>query len=364
MADAVACKPHGIATDMQDIERIGSGANNYLPQIDGLRAIAVLAVLIHHWLSPAWPVGHWGVRLFFVISGYLITKAIVDLKTAGIGLWPAARRFFVRRTLRLFPAYYLAVVVGALFYADVREQWPWYIGYLTNILMAVEQRWIALTPTWSLAVEEQFYLAWFFAVMLAGARLRLVLLAAMVVAAPLVRLDAVAQGNEFLNLTLWAQFDALAAGALLFEAERRGWRLPVRWRPTLTFLSIGAAALLLALLHPALADFAGLLMLALPAWLAREGFDGMAGRVLSHPVVTQLGKISYGIYLYHMLTPALLEWLGSVLPGFWRVLAAGAWPAFVLRTAATLILAQLSYRHFEQPIRNSRLGRRLAFGAT
>lgn len=332
----------------------------YLPEIDGLRAVAVLAVLVHHWLSPAWPVGHWGVRLFFVISGYLITQAIVDLKGSGHGLWPAARSFFVRRTLRLFPAYYLAVLVGALFYADVRNHWPWYAAYLTNLLMAIEQRWVALTPTWSLAVEEQFYLAWFFIVMCTGTRLRLLLLVAMVAAAPLVRLDATAQGNEFLRLTLWAQFDALAAGALLFEAERRGWRLPARWNPAWVFVAAGALAIVLAQLSPAVADAGGLLMFALAVWLARDGFGGAPGRLLGHPVAVHLGKISYGLYLYHMLAPALLEWLGAAVPGFWRLLSWGPWTTFLLRLAITLAAAQLSYRYFEQPIRNSRIGKRLA----
>lgn len=333
---------------------------SYLPQIDGLRAIAVLAVLVYHWLSPAWPVGEWGVRLFFVISGYLITKTLVDLRARGTGLWPAARHFFVRRTLRLFPAYYLVLAIGALMYADVREHWPWYVAYASNLLMAIEQRWISLTPTWSLALEEQFYLAWFFAVMLTGTRLRLLLLLAMLAIAPWSRHEATAMGNEFLRLALWSQFDALAAGALLFEFERRGWRTPASLGPSVQYLLVGLLALLLSLAVPALRDHAGLLMLALAVWYARSGFDSFAGAALRHPLMLHLGKISYGIYLYHIVAPNLLEWVAATVPGFWRVLASSVWVEFGLRTVLTLALAQVSYRYFEQPIRNSHIGRKWA----
>ncbi len=331
-----------------------------MPQMDGLRAIAVLAVLYHHWLSPAWPVGHWGVRLFFVISGYLITKSIIELKHRGTPLWPAARRFFVRRSLRLFPAYYLTVLVGALLYSDVRDLWPWYVAYLSNILMLIEQRWIALTPSWSLAVEEQFYLVWFFVVMLVGRRTRLVLMLAMVVAAPLLRHDALSRDNVFSILTLWGQCDALAAGALLYEAERSGWRLPGPIRPTLAFAAIAFAALCIAWLMPPLASVAALGVFASAVWLARAGFDGPAGSALSHRWVVQLGKISYGIYLYHMVVPTLLDWLAAGVPGLWRLLTPETWSAFVLRSAATLAVAQLSFQYFEQPIRHSRFGARMA----
>lgn len=331
-----------------------------MPQMDGLRAIAVLAVLVHHWLTPVWPVGHWGVRLFFVISGYLITKSIIDLKHRRIGLWPAARRFFVRRSLRLFPAYYLTVLIGAAFFEEVRDQWPWYAGYLTNMLMAIEQRWIPLTPSWSLAVEEQFYLAWFFVVMSVDRRPRIVLLLAMLLLAPTLRYAALASGNQFMLLTLWSQFDALAAGALLFEAERNGWRFPLGHRPTLAFMGAGLLGLLAAWLLPALADAAALAMLALAVWLSREGFDTLAGTLLRHPWLVQLGKISYGVYLYHMVVPVLLDWMASGIPGLWRMLVPDTWPAFGIRTVVTLALAQLSFRYFEQPVRHSQLGSRWA----
>ena len=323
----------------------------------------MLAVLVHHWLYPVWPVGHWGVRLFFVISGYLITRTIVGFKAQGWAMWPAARHFFVRRSLRLFPAYYLTVLLGAGLFAEVRQLWPWYVGYLSNLLMALDQRWVALTPSWSLALEEQFYLLWFFVVMLIGHRARLLLLLALLLVAPLVRHDAVARHNLFLLLNLPAQVDALAAGALLFEAERRGWRWPRAMRPSGVFLGAGGVALVLTTASDRLADPAGLLLLSLAVWLARDGFEGLPGRVLGHPVATGLGKISYGIYLYHMVAPALLEWLGASLPGFWHVLTWGLWPTFALRTATTLCLAQLSFRFIEQPARDSSLGRRLAGSA-
>jgi peptidoglycan/LPS O-acetylase OafA/YrhL len=131
-------------------------------------------------------------------------------------------------------------------------------------------------------------------------------------------------------------------------------------RPTLAFAAVASAALCMAWLLPPLASVAALVVFASGVWLVRAGFDGPAGAALSHRWVVQLGKISYGVYLYHMVVPTLLDWLATGVPGLWRVLTPDTWSAFVLRSAATLTVAQLSFQYFEQPIRHSRFGARMA----
>jgi len=90
-------------------------AADYLPQLDGLRAITVLAVMFHHFILDG-PWGHWGVYLFFVLSGFLITRLLIDARDKCLGLgrprWFAFRQFYVRRFLRIFPVYYVGLAVA------------------------------------------------------------------------------------------------------------------------------------------------------------------------------------------------------------------------------------------------------------
>src|SRR5689334_23327640 len=200
---------------------------NYMPQLDGLRAFAVASVLVFHWFKPSIALGEWGVTVFFVLSGYLITRNIVALKAAGLPVATAARVFFVRRTLRLFPAYYLTLLLGALLFEDVRREWVWYVAYASNFLLELRQHPIAMTPTWSLAVEEQFYIVWFLLVMIVPARRLPWLMALLIVIAPLLRFASLGGSHPMVGTwTLWARCDALLLGAFLARLEDDGRALP------------------------------------------------------------------------------------------------------------------------------------------
>ena len=137
---------------------IAANKPHYMPQLDSLRAISVLAVLVQHWYGGRFPIGSWGVTVFFVISGYLITQSILRLRDTGLSVPTAALDFFAKRSPRLFPAYYLVLAVGTARYPELRADWPWYAFYLSNYLLDIRQAFSTYTPTWSLAVEEQFYL--------------------------------------------------------------------------------------------------------------------------------------------------------------------------------------------------------------
>lgn len=334
----------------------------YMPQMDGLRAVAVIAVLVHHWFNLDGPVGSWGVTLFFVISGYLITKTICRLRMDGVPLAAAGRSFFVRRSLRLFPAYYLVVCIGLILNEEMRRDWTWYVTYASNILLLVRQRWIELTPSWSLAVEEQFYLVWFFTVMIISrSRLSAVLLV-LAVTAPATRGFYLSQGDEFGKYTLWAQCDALAAGAFIFVLERAARKLPVNsTAAAVIFLflvvsnSLGGA--LNHWIHM-LDQILFIIFAAYVVWGARQGFQGLVGRFLSHRAIVHLGKVSYGVYLYHMLTPRIGDLTGlSNIAGIWRLFTPETVHGFVVHCAITVAIATVSFRYFESPIRYS-MGRR------
>src|SRR6266699_4069882 len=144
----------------------------YIPQFDGLRGLAILSVLIGHsgFLEALPHAGMleytlFGVNLFFVLSGFLITGILTDSK----GSQHYFRNFYARRALRIWPLYYLvlfvAFVVGPLFAPSMRPTavsvWPAFVFYVQNIVFANRGTYpFGLGATWSLAVEEQFYLTW------------------------------------------------------------------------------------------------------------------------------------------------------------------------------------------------------------
>ncbi len=219
----------------------------HAPALDGLRGIAILLVLFHHFfvLKPATAVddvlaqgpyvGWAGVDLFFVLSGFLITGILIDAR----GSERYFSSFYARRTLRIFPLYYLIAFLSLIvlpafpFAYDLlvglgapREQWPYWL-YLTNFAVAERERFIhgILDVTWSLAIEEQFYLAWAVVVWLCPTRLLGPLCAALIVAVAGARIWALAAGATAIDVYVLTPYraDGLATGALLAWAMRRGW---------------------------------------------------------------------------------------------------------------------------------------------
>jgi peptidoglycan/LPS O-acetylase OafA/YrhL len=184
----------------------------HVPALDGLRAIAVLMVLLchfqlatPHWIWRVLHQGGFGVYLFFVLSGFLITRILLSEKNK-----PAYfRNFYARRTLRIFPLYYgvlalqfwvlLPIFPTPRILADAHYQgWLWAYGY--NILTAVKGHfvfssdWMWLGHFWSLAVEEQFYVVWPFIVLALGRETLLKLCIGIVALTPILRLVFYAAG--------------------------------------------------------------------------------------------------------------------------------------------------------------------------
>ena len=136
-----------------------------MPQLDSLRAVAVGCVMLLHF--PAGEAfGRYlpldlGVELFFVISGFLITGIVLKgAKTINF-----IENFYLRRALRLFPLYYIVVIMLTTYSHQMREAFAYYALYGVNIWVVKNQTWGIATHFWSLSVEEQFYLIWPFAVL-------------------------------------------------------------------------------------------------------------------------------------------------------------------------------------------------------
>ncbi|MCU7817014.1 MAG: acyltransferase [Candidatus Thiodiazotropha sp. (ex Rostrolucina anterorostrata)] len=348
--------------------RVGA-RDTYWVQLDGLRAFAVMAVMVHHFLEGPGELGHFPVRLFFVLSGFLITGILLNCRRLAEGgvqsKGYSIRQFYARRFLRIFPLYYMVIVVAwSMGVSDVREALFWHLSYLSNFYFARIGWYPAATAhLWSLSVEEQFYLLWPAVVLFVPGRWLLRTFVLMIAVGNAFRLLALLVGMNWVYLTVStpSSFDSLAMGALLAYLCQKDGGNP-RWQSYLStagrwvactgilmktvFLVLGLSSLWTVWLY-----FSYTLWPLVCLWLidrARAGFGGWVGGVLTARPVVYLGKISYGAYVYHLfmlsLVPALFQSLGLE---FWEL---PALLRFVVLTTATIVVASLSWFGFEKPI--------------
>jgi len=334
----------------------GGGEGGYCSQLDGLRALAVTAVLITH-LTLLWPQGGgYGVALFFVLSGYLITGILLRARTLvenGQSLWLTLRQFYARRCLRILPIVYGVLAVGCLLGdAEIRRLVWWHLAYLSNFVFAATGFPQKTAHFWSLAVEEQFYLFWPLFILLCPRRWIAPALAGLIAASAGFRVVApYAFGGPFPEVLTPSVTDALCFGALLRIAETSSrlaklvaWGGPFAALVVLPhlfqFLPIGspvAESLVLSCRGLALAWFVG---------LAARGNVPVLDRVLGAAAAVYIGRISYGIYVYHPLFLALYDNYGATPAGAWLHSLSRPW--FV--ALASIAAASLSWHFFEAPI--------------
>ncbi len=343
----------------------------YIPQLDGLRGAAVILVLIGHAASFVEGLPYAGmveyvrftVDVFFVLSGFLITGILLDSK----GSAHYFRNFYARRSLRVWPLYYLVLflvfVVAPLFRPAMRPTvasiWPAFIFYVQNIRYH-DIYPFGLGATWSLAIEEQFYLTWPVLVFLLKRQTLSIVSVCLVVVSTSVRLTSYFHGAPptFPHMFTLARLDSIAFGCLAALWLRSPTCTLARWRVrSYQFLGFGLGSTVLAriLMHRnssivsytflAMA-FTGLLGISL---ISDPRFS-LLGRSLSLDWLRNIGKISYGLYLWHL--PLFILWvrlLGS--PRFLRPYpVARNLLSFVSLLLLVLVVATISWRVFEQPI--------------
>jgi peptidoglycan/LPS O-acetylase OafA/YrhL len=351
-----------------------------MPAIDGLRALAVAAVFLYHADSSWLPGGFLGVDVFFVISGYLITSLLIaELDQTGR---VSLMRFWAARARRLLPALFLLLAVCLLIGATVERgklvglrgdalaaifyysNWHYVFGH--ESYFAQFGRPGMLRHLWSLAVEEQFYIVWpplFLAVMSISRRLLAPLLVVLAAAASTALMWHLYQpGTDTSRIFYGTDTRAapLLVGVLLAFVWKpsslpsgRRLRAP-RWLAPVSLAALGAVVYMFAAVH----DYdlrlyrGGFLVLALctAVLLATVVHPASGvGRVLSSPVPRWIGERSYGIYLWHW--PILV----FTRPGIDVHLARGI--LIPAQAAATVIVAAISYRFLELPIRTGALRR-------
>jgi peptidoglycan/LPS O-acetylase OafA/YrhL len=333
-----------------------------IDQLDGLRALAFLAVFLHHAVHA--PLLWMGVDLFFALSGYLITRNLLTLReqcTTGRALGV----FFYRRVLRILPPYYLALAVIAVVHGFPDGSAPWYLTFTSNLRDALYGAHEgALNTMWSIAVEEQFYIAWPWVVLLVPRRHLGKVFVLVVLVAPGVRAVCTGVSLDAVYRLMPARMDLLAMGALLAlmdtpppegAASTPGaagsWIHHHRHRflaaAALAFaafvaLSVGVPSFRTSnntlLFNVVGFSLAGVFFASSLAYV-RATDRGPVAAVLRHPVLRYVGKISYMAYLTHMVAIEVVKWLG-----FEGLRGAP------LSLALTLAFSSLTWYLLEQPL--------------
>jgi peptidoglycan/LPS O-acetylase OafA/YrhL len=341
--------------------------SNYMIQLDALRAIAVLGVLVYHFLpqdfilNSRFQWGPLGVKFFFVLSGFLITRILLRCKdlveVENQSVLFTLKSFFARRILRLAPAYYLYLLVITILASNsIKDSLLWHLTYTSNFYFS-KHGWVDYTSHfWSLSVEEQFYVFWALLIILLPRRYLLVAIISTIFIAPLFRSIFVGLGltngiSE--SILTFACFDSLGLGALLafFSYYRsrhtKAFTSVCFWIGLPLFIALNFIVPIYSRKSIILGSTAASMFFV---WLinrAAQGFKGLPGDILSFQPLVYLGKISYGIYLYHLLSSEILYRLftysGLAYPK-------SVWLEFVLQTLLTVITASLSWHFFESPI--------------
>ncbi len=328
--------------------------------LDGLRAVAIALVLVDHgfgvtftesYLFASWTPGPAGVRLFFVLSGFLITGILLKARDHSDHTFRIWRAFYARRTLRIFPLAYAAILVAWIARVPTaRDSLGWYLGYSSNILVASQNHFAAgLGHLWSLAVEEQFYLFWP-AVVLWVPRHRLrAVMAGIAIGATVIRWMLVSKAGIIAAYVLTpARLDALAWGGVMAASVHEGHQVP---RRLLAALGLALCAVSWSWPPAGQALIAEPGMIALSAALiASASAIPRMSRILSLRPLVLLGTISYGVYVWHALIPDVGRWAGRSLGVSLPIPDQPGVAYFAFLTTTASLVAFVSWRVFEKPL--------------
>jgi peptidoglycan/LPS O-acetylase OafA/YrhL len=335
----------------------------YYKNLDGVRAIAVFMVMIFHFcidvhktdpiirlISKVAVLGKTGVELFFVLSGFLITRILLSTKNESTYF----KNFYVRRILRIMPLYYLFLLiyyfVSPLVFTPPQQvpfsQQIYFYTYLQNVAFTFHWKTEGPFHYWSLAVEEHFYLFWPLVIYFTNPKTLYKIIGLIIVAAFALRIYMVSLHYP-VHIFTFTRFDSLAFGALLALIETDHW---ITAKNSIKFLLLAATALVpLAMVLIYLKDDSGtgqvvkffllpLFYFSLVGYVLCIPQTHFVNRLLKLKFLAYTGKISFGLYVFHIFCYALAN----------RYFPTKYWP-IQLATGLSLayIVASFSFYFFE-----------------
>jgi peptidoglycan/LPS O-acetylase OafA/YrhL len=368
------------ASDAEASTRTEPLLRSHMPELDTLRGIAVLGVVFYHglyWARDLTPyslwqarlleqmsVGQFGVNLFFVLSGFLITGVLLDSRSR----FDYFKRFYVRRALRILPAYYLTLLLLILFGLTSKKFLLMSMLYSSN-LSPMFGIVLSYPVLWSLAVEEHFYLIWPVAAKRVSPPKLLWILGAIMILTPVSRFlyhqhaiatNTVGAGYGFYT---WNNLDGLALGSIIaIIVRRQGWnREKTIWLACILALlavsiagiglpfgittrknAIGDALQYVPWNFASAAVLVGFILIGSSKWQ----------RMTRPSWLIFFGSISYGLYLYHLLAFFAYSWVAKKMGASFEVklsLWAGTWVRMLVAGSGAVAVAYLSRRYLEQP---------------
>lgn len=342
----------------------------YYPALDGLRGLAILLVVVFHNFGfiRYFFFGWLGVDLFFVLSGFLITGILVETQGTSNYL----RNFYARRILRIFPLYYLTLVILLLlipriiqlptdltYYKD--NQW-WLWTYLENWLYIFKPSSNSqiLHHFWSLAVEEQFYLVWPLVILIIRKPQRLILLLALVLLSAIAlrfivwiyQIDNLA----YFNLYTFSRIDGICIGSMLFLVQKTNSDFLPKYTSVIVF---GLATFNFIFYffnqyynfsfpYLAIAGYTTFaLLFALLVYEGTEGKNRVVNFLFNNAFMKFFGRISYGLYIFHwpvylLFKDPVAKWITQNFSSLPPQLSAS-----LITTSAAILLSITSYHYFE-----------------
>ena len=351
---------------------------SHIKGMDGLRALGVLMVLISHlWPRPG-PVydyfhfGRVGVILFFVISGFLVTRSLLDLRhkvTQGCMTRSSAMlTFYYRRVLRIFPLYYLALAYLYWIAQDphVREHVIWLLTYTSNYSFFFDISFGNADHFWTLAIEEQFYLIIPLFVIALSIKRSKKWIIALLIAGLIIKIftaySYLMRGGfyvwNYATHPLWGSLEGLCLGSLLaYNASRTAWVGEKRALLSGVILLTGASVyysilgnginqdlIYTSLSHLCIAAFS----LTLVAHVIHNP-SGTSVKILEWGPLRWMGRISYGIYVIHYIVrPDGSAWVDKYHALFPDIVQ--PYLLFILVSTFSIVVASLSYIMIERPL--------------
>jgi peptidoglycan/LPS O-acetylase OafA/YrhL len=343
----------------------------HIIQLDGLRFFAVFLVMVAHWLQWKWtnpiltniPFVH-GVTMFFVLSGFLITRILLQnrdkylahkLKISGL-----IRSFYLRRFFRIFPIYYLLIFGLLLFdYKNTYDIFPWLLTYTSNIYQSINNTYVGdFNHFWSLAVEEQFYLFWPFVILFVRPKKTLLAIIMTIIIALIIRAFLYVYIDNWMATSYFTLscMHALGIGALLayikcyLPKTEKALSNPI-WLYLSVALYISSLIILSYFKIEWLSAIGDEFFFAIAAALlilraATNGFKFGAKYLLENKFVVYSGKISYGLYVYHLFIPNLFYYCAPKI----GLAITNKYTEFIAFYCLTFLVAHVSWLLIEQPI--------------